>query len=146
MGPDLPPGAPFISGSGDVIGVIGASAPANSVIPGAVAADVANELLRGSLSPMTAFGFRARDFDASLAPRLNNARAVGTVVALLQAKSPAAKAGLRAGDIVVAVDGSPIASASELGRALDRAGATASMDVARGDQRLTLKVARAPGA
>jgi S1-C subfamily serine protease len=145
MGPDLPAGAPFISGNGDVVGVVGASPPANSVIPGAVVGDVANELLRGSLSPMTTFGFRARDFDASLAPRLDNARAVGTVVALVQAKSPAAKAGLRAGDIVVAVDGSPIASASELGRALDRAGDAASIDVARGDQRLTLKVPRAPG-
>ena len=145
MGPDLPPGAPFISGNGDVIGVIGANARANSVIPADVVGDVANELLRGSLSPMTAFGFRAKDFDASLAGRLNNARAVGTVVALVQPKSPAARAALRAGDIVVAVDGSPIASASELGRALDRAGKTAAVDIARGDQRLTLNITRVLG-
>jgi serine protease Do len=143
MGPDLPPGAPFISGNGDVIGVIGANSRPNSAIPADVVGDVANELLRGSLSPMTAFGFRAKDFDASLTGRLNNARAVGTVVALVQPKSPAARASLRAGDIVVAVDGSPIASASELGRALDRAGKTASIAIARGDERMTLTIARA---
>jgi S1-C subfamily serine protease len=52
---------------------------------------------------------------------------------------------LQAGDIVVAVDGSPIASASELGRALDGDDKSASIDIARGDQRLTLSVARVPG-
>lgn len=145
MGPDLAPGDPFISGNGDIIGVIGANARPNSVIPADVVGDVANELLRGSLSPMTAFGFRAKDFDASLTARLNNARAVGTVVALVQPKSPAARAGLRAGDIVVAVDGSPVASASELGRVLDEAGTTASIDIARADQRLTLTIGRVPG-
>ena len=143
MGPDLPTGAPFISGNGEVIGVIAGNLRPNSVLPAGVIGDVANELLRGSLSPMTSFGFRAKDFDASLASRLNNARAVGTVVALVQPKSSAARAGLRAGDIVVAVDDSPIASASELGRALDRADNTASIDIARGDQRLTLTIASA---
>ena len=33
----------------------------------------------------------------------------------------------------------------ELGRALDGAGKSATMDIARGDQRLTLTVARVPG-
>jgi len=46
---------------------------------------------------------------------------------------------------VVAVDGSPVASASELGRALDGAGKSVKMDVARADERLTLTVAKVPG-
>jgi S1-C subfamily serine protease len=145
MGADLPPGAPFISGAGEVIGLVAPAGPPDTVIPAGVVGDVANELLRGSLSPMTRFGFRAKDFDQALAARLSNSRAVGTAVALVQPKSPAAKAGLQAGDIVVAVDGSPIASASELGRALDGAGKSAAIDVARGDQRLTLTIAKVPG-
>jgi S1-C subfamily serine protease len=145
MGADLPAGAPFISGTGEVIGVVAASGVPNSLIPADVVGDIANELLRGSLSPMTRFGFRAKDFDAALATRLSNARSVGTAVALVQPKSPAARAGLKAGDIIVAVDGSPVASASELGRALDGAGKTTSIDVARADQRLTLTIARVPG-
>lgn len=144
MGPDLPAGAPFIGGNGQAIGVVAPSGPADSVIPADVVADIADELLRGSLSPTTAFGFRAEDFDASLASRLSKSRSSGTAVALVQPKTPAARAGLQAGDIVVAVNGSPVASASELGRALDGAGASVQMDVARGDQRLTLTIARVP--
>ena len=145
MGPDLAVGAPFISGAGQVVGLVAPSGPANSVIPGDIVADVADELLRDSLSPTIAFGFRAEDFDVTLAARLSNSRSTGTAVALVQPKTPAAKAGLQAGDIIVAVNGSPVASASELGRALDGAGKTASIDVARNDQRLTLTVARVPG-
>lgn len=145
MGADLPPGAPFVSGGGQVIGVVAATGPANSVIPGDIISDIADELLRGSLSPTVRFGFRAEDFDTGFSSRLSASRSSGTAVALVQAKSPAAKAGLQAGDVVVAVNGAPVASASELGRALDGAGKTASMDIARGDQRLTLTVGRVPG-
>ncbi|HEY4070490.1 MAG TPA: S1C family serine protease [Sphingomicrobium sp.] len=145
MGPDLPAGAPFISGAGEVVGVVAANGPANSAIPADVVADITDELLRGSLSPTTRFGFRAEDFDASLSGRLSNARSTGTAVAIVQPKTPAARAGLEAGDIVVAVNGSPVASASELGRALDGAGKTVSLDVARADDRLTFTIAKVPG-
>jgi len=145
MGADLPPGAPIISGDSQVTGVVAAGARPDSVIPSEVLGDIANELLRGTLSPTTRFGFRAKDFDAAFATRLSNARSVGTSVALVQPKSPAAAAGLQAGDIVVAVNGTPVASASELGRALDGAGASATMEIARGDQHLKLTIAQAPG-
>jgi S1-C subfamily serine protease len=145
MGPDLPPGSPFISGDGQVIGMVASTATANLVVPGDIVADIADELLRGSLSPTTRFGFRAEDFDQTLSARLRDSRSTGTAVALVEPKTPAARAGLEAGDIVVAVNGSPVASASELGRALDGAGKTASIDVARADQRLTVAVARVPG-
>ena len=145
MGAALPPGAPFISSTGQAIGVIAPSGPAFASIPADVVADIADELLRDTLSPTTHFGFRAEDFDTSLSNRLSGSRSSGTAVALVQPKTSAARAGLEAGDIVVAVDGSPVASASELGRALDGAGKSVSMDVARGDQRLTLTVSRVPG-
>lgn len=145
MGPDLVAGVPFVAGTGESIGVVAPFGPADTVIPADIVADITDELLRGSLSPTTAFGFRAEDFDTSLASRLSTSRSSGTAVALVQPKTPASRAGLQAGDIVVAVNGSPVASASELGRALDGAGKSASLDVARGDQRLTLTVARVPG-
>ncbi|HEX3424134.1 MAG TPA: S1C family serine protease [Sphingomicrobium sp.] len=144
MGPDLPEGAPFISAAGQVIGIVGASGPPDSVIPADVVAEIVDELLRGSLSPTTGFGFRAEDFDQTLASRLSASRSSGTAVSLVQPKTPAARAGLEAGDIIVAVNGAPVASASELGRALDGTGKSASVDVARGDDRLTLTLARVP--
>jgi S1-C subfamily serine protease len=145
MGAALPPGAPFISSTGQAIGVIAPAGPAYSSIPADVVADIADELLRNSLSPTTHFGFRAEDFDTSLSSRLSASRSSGTAVALVQSKTSAVRAGLQAGDIVVAVNGAPVASASELGRALDGAGKSVSMDIARGDQRLTLTVSRVPG-
>jgi len=145
MGADLPPGAPVISSGGQAIGVVAPAGPASSVIPADVVADITDELLRNSLSPTTGFGFRAKDFDTALAARLSDSRSSGTAVALVQPKTSAARAGLQAGDIIVAVDGSPVASASELGRALDGAGKSVSIDVARGDQRLKLTISRVPG-
>lgn len=144
MGPDLPAGSPFVSSAGQVIGVVGTGGVADLVIPGDLVADVADELLRGTLSPTTNFGFRAKDFDPTLAGRLSASRSSGTAVSLVQPKTPGARAGLEAGDIIVAVNGAPVASASELGRTLDGAGKSVSMDIARGDQRLTLNVARVP--
>jgi serine protease DegQ len=146
MGPDLPPGAPFISGTGQAIGVVAPAGPVDSVIPADIVADVVDELLRGTLSPTTQFGFRAEDFDPGLSGRLSQSRSSGTAVALVQPKSSAARAGLQAGDIVLAVNGSPVASASELGRALDGAGKSASIEVARGDQRLTITITRSTSA
>ncbi len=145
MGADLPPGAPFLSSAGQVVGIVAPAGPPNSVIPSDIVADIEDELLRATPSPTTAFGFRAEDFDAALAGRLSQSRSSGTAVSLVQPKTPAARAGLQAGDIVVAVDGSPVASASELGRLLDGAGKSVALDIARGDQRLTLTVARASG-
>ena len=89
--------------------------------------------------------FRAEDFDTGLSSRLSDSRSSGTAVAIVQPKTPAARAGLQAGDIIVAVNGSPVASASELGRALDGAGKSVQVDVARADQRLTLTIGRVPG-
>ncbi len=70
MGADLSSGDPFISGTGEVIGVVAGTVLPDTVISGDIVADIADELVRGSLSPTTHFGFRAEDFDTALAGRL----------------------------------------------------------------------------
>ncbi|HEX5237010.1 MAG TPA: S1C family serine protease [Sphingomicrobium sp.] len=142
MGPDLQPGTPVFSANGQVLGVVGTGVPTNAIVPAEMVSAILDELLRNSLSPTTKFGFRAVDYDAAVSQRLSNSRSRGAGVALVQPNTPAAKAGLQAGDIVLGVDGSPVASASELGRALDSAGQSASLDIARGDQHLTLTIGR----
>jgi serine protease Do len=57
-----------------------------------------------------------------------------------QAQGPAAKAGLRAGDIIVAVSGTPVRSVEELKSAVDKAGASVAILVQRGETRLYVPV------
>jgi serine protease Do len=67
----------------------------------------------------------------------------GAFVADVDADGPAAKAGLRIGDIVVALDGKPIENGRQLDVNLYRrtAGAVATLDVVRGKETLRLPVA-----
>ena len=66
----------------------------------------------------------------------------GVVITQVGANTAAARAGLRARDIITAVDGQPIVDETTLGRALSRRkpGEVVQLSVARGNQRLTLDV------
>jgi len=64
----------------------------------------------------------------------------GAVVAQVEPDSPAGRAGLKAGDIIVALDGATIAGADDLVRALtgDKIARNVALDVLRGTERLTV--------
>jgi S1-C subfamily serine protease len=64
------------------------------------------------------------------------------MIATVEADSAAARAELKPGDIIVALDGVTIAGADDLVRALtgDTIGRSIAFDVLRGTERLTLKV------
>ena len=134
-------GSPFFAADGSVLGVV-TGAGNNSLLPAPIASTIVNELIRNSPSPIAAFGFRAIDFTADLAVRIGDARARGAGVALVQPKSGAESAGLRAGDIVLAVDQSPVSSASELSRALDAVDTSATLQVERNGTRMSVNVTR----
>jgi S1-C subfamily serine protease len=129
---------PFLGADGRVIGIAGA-APDSSIVPAPLAALVIDELIRNSPSASTKFGFRAIDFAPPLSTRLGNVRS-GAGVAFVQPKSPAAMAGLKAGDIATGVNGGPVSSASELNRALDALTGSATLTITRGTQELTLTI------
>jgi S1-C subfamily serine protease len=135
------PGMPFLGSDGIVLGV-STSAADNGLLPAPIAAVIVDELIRNNPSPISNFGFRAIDFTPELTNRIGEQRARGAGVALIQPGSAADKAGLRAGDIVIAVDGSPVSSASELSRSLDAVTNSATLQVARGQQQLTITVSR----
>lgn len=138
----IPAGAPFVSGDGRVVALASTTDAAETLIPSPVAATIIDELIRGTASPTIAFGFRATDFTSGLSARVGDTRSRGAGVSLVQPKSAADKAGLKAGDVIVGVNDSPVSSASELGRNLDAAQKTAALDIIRGDQRLTLTLKR----
>jgi S1-C subfamily serine protease len=142
----LPAGVPFLNGDGQTVAVaIADPAVPDAMLPAAIAGIVVDELIRGSPSPSIAFGFRATDFSSGVAARVSNARLRGAGVALVQPGSAADKAGLHAGDVVVAVGNSPVSSASELGRSLDAATDKASLTIMRDDRRMTVTIPRSNG-
>jgi serine protease Do len=133
-------GMTLVGADGRVIG-IGIDDEAGGMIPAPIASVIIDELVRNSLSPTTNFGFRAIDYPAPLSTRIGNVRS-GAGVALVQAKSAAAKAGMRAGDIVTAVNDNPVSSASELSRALDALPEQATLTIQRSSQQVELTIKR----
>jgi len=133
-------GMPLVATDGPVVGVAVADPP-GAAIPAPIAAVIVDELIRASPAPTTRFGFRAIDYAAALAARLGDVRS-GAGVALVQPDSEAERAGLQAGDIVIAVGDAPVSSASELNRALDAAQDSAVLTVARRTGQVRLTVTR----
>jgi serine protease Do len=138
-GPGWASGSPFVGSDGKVIGI--AVVADGTMIPGPLASAIVDELIRNSLSPSTNFGFRVIDFTPPISTRLGSTRS-GAGVALVQAKSGAARSGLEAGDIVLSVNDEPVSSASEVNRAVDAIAKSGTMDVIRGDRQLTIAITR----
>jgi len=141
-------GEPILDLAGRVIGIAGTGAPSDAkqdtalLLPGSTAARVADQLVRDGTSPENAFGFEAEDMGQTLADRLGADRGRGAVVSLVDQGSDAAKVGLRAGDIIVAVGDQPVSSTSELGRMLDPQAHDTTLAVQRGSIRLNIRVIR----
>ncbi|HEX8938393.1 MAG TPA: S1C family serine protease [Sphingomicrobium sp.] len=133
-------GMPLLGMDGRVLGV-GSDDPAGAAIPGPIASVILDELIRNSLSASTSFGFRAIDYSASFSARLGEVRS-GAGVAIVQSGSSADQAGLRAGDIITAVNDDPVSSASELSRALDALSSKAALTVQRRTQQLRFTIKR----
>lgn len=81
-------------------------------------------------------GFRATTVTPELANRFQLPVDHGAVIQEVRQGSPAARAGLRAGDVVSQADGRPVASAEDLDRIVDSAGGSVALLVARGDRQV----------
>ncbi len=70
------------------------------------------------------------------------ARETGVVVLSTEPDSPARRTGLREGDVIVALEGQPVAGVDDLHRVLSdvRAGVKVELTVIRGTQRLVLGI------
>jgi serine protease Do len=88
-------------------------------------------------------GVRAQTITPALASALTLARQEGVILADVLPGSPAQRAGLQAGDVVLALDGKPMENARQLHVGLYRrfVGAVVMLDVLRAEARLSLPVA-----
>ena len=138
-------GGPVLDAGGRMVGVAdqiatGSSAvDVNTGVGFAVAIDVVRSVLpqleRGETPTHAYIGVGAADSTSS-----------GALVHSVAAGGPAAKAGVRTGDRIVAIDGAAIAGASDLVAVLasHRPGDRVTLSVVRGSSRRTLKLTLVP--
>ena len=141
-------GGPLVSSRGEVVGINTAVIMGAQGICFAVAANTASfvlgELVRHGRVRRAYVGVAAQHAPISRRRRLfsgvtqDSAVMVGTV----EPDSPAARAGLKFGDILLSLDGITITGADDLVRALtgDTIGREVALDVLRGTERLTIKL------
>jgi len=134
-------GAPVLDARGRVMGIAGlggAEGDTALLLPGSTAGWVVGALIRTRSGVANDFGFIAQDLGPALAARIGVTRQQGAMIALVAPGSAAARAGLRAGDIIFTAAGTPIANATELARALDGAGDVVTLDVMRREDRISI--------
>jgi serine protease Do len=145
-------GGPLVNLAGQVIGVNTAIIQGASGIGFAIPADraqrVVDDLLRyGELQPLWT-GLRLETIDAELARREGLAVSRGALVVRVIADSPAARAGVREGDLIVGLAGQPVTAREDLTTAFYTVapGTPLVIDVRRGEQalRLSLTAVRPP--
>src|SRR5690242_11324840 len=139
-------GGPLVSSRGEAVGINTAVIMGAQGICFAVAANTASlvlgELVRHGRVRRAFIGIAAQQ---TAIPPLRR-RAAGLIqdgavmIGTVEADSAAERAGLRPGDIIVALDGIVIAGADDLVRALtgDKIGRSVAFDVLRGIERLTI--------
>jgi S1-C subfamily serine protease len=139
-------GGPLVSSHGEVVGINTAVIMGAQGICFAVAANTANfvlgELVRHGRVRRAFIGIAAQQI--AIPPRRRHAAGLAqdraVMAGTVETDSAGGRAGLRPGDIIVALDGVPIAGADDLVRALtgDKIGRQVALEVLRGTERLTL--------
>ena len=109
-------------------------------IPSNMARTIMDQLVRHGEVRRGQLGVFIQDITPELAGALKLARARGAVITQVQEDSPAARAGITAGDVVVRINGQPVRSAAQLRNALGLlpVGTTVELDVLRDGRPRTL--------
>ncbi len=139
-------GGPLLNMAGEVIG-INTAIRANAqgigfAIPSNMASQIIEELRESKNVSRGWLGVTVQNVDENMAKALGLKSAKGALIGSVMPDEPADKAGLRAGDVVVAVGGKSIGNASELTRAVARLkpNSTPELTVVRDGEEMKIKV------
>jgi S1-C subfamily serine protease len=141
-------GGPLVNAAGEVIGVNTATIlPAQGLcfaISVNTAQFIASSLIRQGVVRRSYIGVQAQTVPLNrvIARHYDLQNATGALVLSPEAGSPAAKAGLQEGDVIVALEGEPVEGVDVLHRLLseERIGASTRLTVLRGSRRVEFKV------
>jgi serine protease Do len=142
-------GGPLFNLKGEVIGVnsqiysrTGGFQGISFAIPIDVAASVKEQLVKTGKVERGRIGVTIQEVNAQLAESFGLERPQGALVANVEPGGPADKAGLRAGDVILGIDGRPIARSSELPPlvAQVKPGSPATLEVWRDGRKQPLKI------
>jgi S1-C subfamily serine protease len=141
-------GGPLVSSHGEVVGINTAVIMGAQGICFAVASNTANfvlgELVRHGRVRRAFIGIAAQQF--TLSRRLRHAASLAqesaVMIATVESGSPAERAGLHAGDVILALDGTAVTGADDLIRLLagDKIGRTVEIETLRNGSRHALSL------
>jgi Do/DeqQ family serine protease len=125
--------AQIVSPSGGNIGL-------GFAIPSSMARAVSDQLTRDGVVHRSKLGVTVQGLTPELAESLGLADAHGAIVSNVESGSPAQRAGLKQGDVVVALDGKPVADSNALRNQIANMtpGASVTIDVRRNESTRTL--------
>lgn len=116
-------GGPLFNAAGEVIGVntaivspTGGSVGIGFAVPSRMARRVVDQLVRTGVVRRGWIGVRLQPVTAEIAQSARLPAATGALIADLDRRGPAAAAGLREGDVIIAFNGRPVADSRTLSR------------------------------
>ncbi len=142
-------GGPLVDAEGRLVGVntaivsrTGGNIGIGFAVPSVIARDVIASLANTGKVSRGYFGLSAQDIDRDTAEALNLSNQKGALVNNVAEDSPAAKAGLRDGDIITRIDGREVDSWNALRPAIAqlKPGAEAKVEVLRDGKKETIVV------
>ena len=140
-------GGALVNLAGELVGInsmiyspSGASAGLGFAIPSDLAAEVMKQLIAHGKVERGSLGVDAQDLSPRVAAALGIKAASGALLTNVLPDSPAAKAGLKPGDLVTSVNGKPVADAQDLRNAqgLATVGSTLALGVDRNGKSLAI--------
>jgi Do/DeqQ family serine protease len=151
-------GGPLLNQRGQVIGmntaIIGGAQGLGFAIPINTAQNIANQLIAKGKVDHPYLGIQMTTLTPELRDQVNRSKEIGVnvqdnegvLIVRVMPDSPAARAGVKIGDVVKKINGQPVKTADEVQQAVDRAtiGGTLQVELNRNGQSVALSVQ--PGA